>query len=87
MVEGLINSGSVHSSQIAHGVRDSHIKEPSIVRGIARFFAKAEMDYRKLSVLLLSLLNRDKLILSIDRTEWYYGKTRINILASIGAHN
>jgi len=80
MVEGMINSCSVHSSQIAHGVSDSDIKESSIVRGIERFFAKAEIDYVRLSALLLSLLNRDKLILSIDRTEWDYGKTRINIL-------
>ena len=44
-------------------------------------------DYTQLALFLLSFLPQRPLVLSIDRTEWDFGRTQVNILcivASIG---
>ena len=86
LVSGMIKSRSVIFSEIAYSI-DKPIKISSIERRIQDFFAKVRFDYTQLTVFLLSFLPPRPLVLSIDRTEWDFGQTQVNILcvvASIG---
>ena len=86
LLKSLIKSRSVLFSELADKI-DKPIKATSIERRIQDFFQKVKFDYQALILLLLSFVPHDKLVLSIDRTEWDFGKTQINILcivASVG---
>ena len=86
IIGGMIKSRSVQFWEIAEGI-DKAIKTESIERRIQDFFEKVSFDYQALMRYFLSFVHHDKLCLSIDRTEWDFGLTRINILcviASIG---
>ena len=86
LVGGVIKSRSVVFSEIADKI-DKPIKPSSIERRVQDFFAKVRFDYTQLAVFLLSFLPPRPLVLSIDRTEWDFGQTQVNILcivASIG---
>ena len=49
-------------------------------RRIQRFFAQAKLPQRATAALVLHLVPaRDRLVISVDRTEWHFGKTPINI--------
>ena len=53
----------------------------SSLRRIQRFFAHYSLDSNIIARLIFALLPRqEKLILSIDRTNWEFGQTDINIL-------
>ncbi|WP_299466585.1 transposase, partial [uncultured Microscilla sp.] len=47
------------------------------------FFAKVSFDYLKLMPFFLSFIHKQKLVLSIDRTEWDYGGCQVNVLCVI----
>ncbi len=79
LIEGIIKSRSVIFSEIADKI-DSDAKTESIERRIQDFFQKVKFDYKQLGVFLLSFVHHDKVLLSIDRTEWDFGQTQINIL-------
>lgn len=86
MIQGLISSRSVIFSEIADKI-DKPIQQSSIERRIQDFFAKVSIDYQKLGAFLLSFVPHHCLTLSIDRTEWDFGQTQVNVLcvvASIG---
>ena len=86
MISGMIKSRSVLFGEIAYHI-DQPIKTESIERRLQDFFEKVDFDYRALMLYFLCFVHHDKLGLSIDRTEWDFGKTQINILcvtASIG---
>ena len=86
MVEGIIKSRSVIFSEIADKMTRP-VKAESLERRIQDFFQKVNIDYTQLILFYLSFIHHKSLILSIDRTEWDFGKTQINILcvvASIG---
>ena len=86
IVEGMIKSRSVLFSEIADKI-DKAIKISSIERQIQDFFLKVTFNYTNLILFFLSFIHHEKLIISVDRTEWDFGKTQINILcivASIG---
>ncbi len=86
LIQGLISSRSVIFSEIADKI-DKDIKPESIERRIQDFFQKVSIEYQQLAVFLLSFVHHKDLILSIDRTEWDFGKTQVNVLcvvASIG---
>ena len=52
----------------------------SCLRRIQRFFACFILDTNVIALLLFSLLpHKTNLVLSIDRTNWQFGKTNINI--------
>ena len=82
MISGMIKSRSVIFSEIADKI-DKPIKAESIERRIQDFFQKVEIDYRQLLVYFLCFIHHDDLTLSIDRTEWDFGSTQINILCVI----
>jgi len=59
---------------------DSESKADSSLRRIQRFVAKFSFDSDIIAKLIFSLLpSKEKLILSIDRTNWKFGKLDINI--------
>lgn len=59
---------------------DSKALISSCLRRIQRFFASFVMDADVIALLLFSLLPRKtNLLISIDRTNWQFGKTNINI--------
>lgn len=82
MIGGVIRSRSVVFSEIADKI-DKPIKASSIERRIQDFFTKVRFDYSQLSVFLLSFLPQRPLVLSIDRTEWDFGKTQVNVLCAV----
>jgi hypothetical protein len=55
-------------------------KPDSSYRRIQRFFAEAKLPQRAVAALVLHLLPiKDRFVISVDRTEWHFGKTPINI--------
>jgi hypothetical protein len=64
---------------LAEGM-DSNAKMSSCLRRIQRFFAEFVIDNSKIASVLFSLLPcKTNLVISIDRTNWQFGKTDINI--------
>ena len=45
-----------------------------------RFFAGQYFDYRQISRLIFNIFSFDKVQLTLDRTNWKWGKRNINIL-------
>ena len=82
LLEGLIKSRSVVFWEIADKM-DTDIKLASIERRIQDFFKKVNVDLFKLGIVLLSFIHHSKLLLSIDRTEWDFGKLQISILCVV----
>jgi len=82
MLEGIIKSRSVIFSEIADKI-ESASKVESIERRIQAFFKEVSLDYSQLMYFFLSFIHHEQLTLSIDRTEWDFGKTQINILCVV----
>ena len=80
--EGIIKSRSVIFSEIADKI-DNPAKVASIERRIQSFFKEVSVDYHQLMLFFLSFVHHEKLTLSIDRTEWDFGKTQINVLCVV----
>jgi hypothetical protein len=74
----LIKTRSVNSSDIAT-VLNPNIKKKSNQRRIENFFANQDIDYEIIAILILTILPIKKYKVSIDRTNWKYGKKDINI--------
>ncbi len=86
LVGAMIKARSIIFSELADKM-DRAALPSSIERRIQDFFQKVDFDYEQLLVLLICFVPHDKLVLSIDRTEWDRGKKQYNILcvlASIG---
>jgi len=76
----LIKSKSVNLADIAGLFRVTN-KFESNYRRIQRFFQEYMMDFVKIGRMLVSMLPKDtKYIVAIDRTNWEFGKTPINIM-------
>jgi len=82
MIQGITRSRSVIFSEIADKI-DKPIQASSIERRIQDFFAKVGLDYQQLAVFLISFVPHSRLTLSIDRTEWDFGKTQVNVLCVV----
>ena len=76
----LIENGTI--KEIADKI-DKPIKVSSLERRIQDFFQKVNFDFEQLAVFLLSFVHKQKLILSIDRTEWDYGNCQVNVLCVV----
>jgi hypothetical protein len=76
----LLKVMTVNWTKIANGL-NGHADRRSNYRRIQRFFAHFEMDYDLLAPLMVHWLpTRSKWVLSIDRTDWQFGRFTINIL-------
>lgn len=77
---GLIQSRSVHSSNIAAHMNTS-AKIESDIRKIERFYENYGLDYEFVSLILVFCLPKGKVSISMDRTDWKFGNKWRNILA------
>ena len=59
------------------------IKSESLERRIQDFCKQVSFDYTQLMLFYLSFIHHKSLTLSIDRTEWDFGKTQINLLCVV----
>ncbi len=82
MIQGIISSRSVIFSEIADKT-DKPIQVSSVERRIQDFFAKVSLDYQQVAVFLMSFVPHPQLTLSIDRTEWDFGQTQVNVLCAV----
>lgn len=82
MIGGMIKSRSVQFHEIANCI-DCTSKTESIERRIQDFFQKTEIDYQNLMLYFLCFIHHERFKLSIDRTEWDFGKTQVNVLCVI----
>jgi len=65
----------------------ARVEERSNYRRIRRFLAEYDVDYADLSALLIRLVPQDPpYVLVLDRTEWHFGQTPINVLMIGIAH-
>lgn len=80
---GLIKSRNVQFCEIAHHL-NNEAKLSSNETRIQDFFREVELNYEQVAILLICLLPpKQKVRLCIDRTEWDFGKTQVNILMII----
>lgn len=79
-VTSLILSATVKLNRLAL-IMNTEVKSETNYRCIQRFFQQFKMDYGEFAEFVISLLpRREKHYLVIDRTNWKFGKTNINIL-------
>ncbi len=80
ILQALICARTVNLTQIA-AFFNSNAKEDSSYRRIRRFFSEFSFDITSIIPLVLSLFNlKGQLVLILDRTNWKWGKSNINIL-------
>jgi Transposase DDE domain len=85
-IPALVQSNSVQFCQTAKFL-NADVKIKSNMTRIQDFYREVEINYDFVAVLLLTLLPKNKkLRISIDRTEWDFGKTQINILMILVGH-
>ena len=85
-IPALVQSNSVQFYKTAKFL-NAEVKVQSNMTRIQDFYREVEMNYDFVAVLLLTLLPKNKkLRISIDRTEWDFGKTQINILMILVGH-
>lgn len=81
MIIAIIKSGGVGQYKMAEACGSSATTE-STERRIQRFFAQVKLDAIAITKFVLSLFNLpEKVVVVMDRTNWQFGKTDINILA------
>jgi len=82
-VLGLVKSRNVQFCEVARHLNNDAKTVSNEIR-IQDFFREAEIDYKQVAILLTCMLPSDqKSRLCIDRTEWNFGKTQVNILMII----
>lgn len=74
----MIKVRSVNSSTIANALNPNSKKE-SNQRRIENFFSGQEIDYQIIAMLILYVMPVKKYKIAIDRTNWKYGSSDINI--------
>src|SRR5579859_6371287 len=80
ILQGLFLFKSVNLVEIAMGFKTKAKKE-SAVRRVSRFFTDFTFDISAIIPLVLRLFPLEgKFLLIVDRTNWKWGKTPINIL-------
>jgi hypothetical protein len=79
LITTLCKMQTVCFERLAEGM-DSKAKISSCLRRIQRFFACFAIDNNKIASILFSLLPcQSNLIICMDRTNWQFGKTNINV--------
>lgn len=79
-ITSLIKVSSVNLVKIALAF-NAKAKESSNYRRLQRFFSSFEVDFTLIAQLIMKLLpQKDNLVLTMDRTNWKFGKANINIL-------
>lgn len=78
-VKAMIKMRTVQFSELATELNDE-VQEASNERRIQAFFRDSAIDYQKVALLLSMFLPAGKVILSLDRTEWDFGRCQVNVL-------
>ena len=71
-VQALIDRGNVQSQEVAKSL-NAKVLDESNKRRIERFMAQIDFPPQALMLLMVLLLPKEKLHLSLDRTEWDFG--------------
>ena len=80
ILQALFNVRTINLTQVPSAFK-SEVKEESSYRRVCRFFTGFSFDMSRIVLLIFCLFPRgDKCILILDRTNWKWGKTPINIL-------
>lgn len=80
ILHALFQVRTVNLTQIAEAFQSS-AKETSVYRGVQRFFKESSFDMTFIVILVSKLfLLGGKCVLIMDRTNWKWGKSHINIL-------
>lgn len=81
MLLGLFLVRSVNLSEIAVAMDGKKASIDSRYKRIYRFFANFELDFTWIARWIYALFFRgdQKVYIAIDRTNWYWGKAKINI--------
>lgn len=83
----LLRVKTVNLAEIATGFR-SKAKTDSNYKRLQRFFGKFDLDYTLIAHAVVKLMEIPQpWVLSVDRTEWSFGKTRFNLLVLGIVHN
>jgi len=86
IILSFIKIGNVRQHKVAQGTK-IQAKTNSIVRRIQRFFAEEFLRPEEASRLIFSLFNwEEKISLTLDRTNWKFGKIDINFLVVCGIY-
>lgn len=80
-VLALVRVRTVNLTQIAVGL-NPNVEHSSNYRRLQRFFESFEVCQLKLAILVLSLIEADEKgwIVALDRTEWEFGKQKLNVM-------
>jgi hypothetical protein len=78
----MIESRSVVFCEVASFLNDG-AKCISNEKRIQDFFREVKLDYNHLISFLVKLLPSGSVTLCIDRTDWQFGKVKINVLALV----
>ncbi|MFA8450692.1 MAG: IS4 family transposase [Bacteroidales bacterium] len=80
LIISMLKTQSVSFVKLSQGM-DTKASVESNYRRIQRFFSEFDIDFKHISLLLFKLLpNKRPLRLSLDRSNWKFGKLNINIL-------
>lgn len=79
MIISLITGGSIYQKGLALGI-SGDAKASSKIHRIYRFLKEFTFDYMRVASLLLSLFGVENYVIAMDRTNWRFGKSDINIL-------
>lgn len=80
LVRSVIQTRSIVSTILAHTLNDT-VQLDSNVKRIERFIQQYRLNYEQIAIVTSFLLPKGKWELSIDRTNWEYGGSSLNILA------
>lgn len=80
----MIKTRSVQLSELGFELNDE-VKASSNERRLQSFFKEATLNEDEFAFLLSLFLSFGKIDLSMDRTEWDFGKTQVNLLVISGS--
>ncbi len=82
----LLRVKTINLAEIATGFRNKAQKDSNYKR-LQRFFKDYELDYSAIAQVIVTLIDiPEPWVLSLDRTEWSFGKIRFNILMLAVVH-
>lgn len=79
MIISLISGSSIHQKGLALGINNK-AKATSKSHRVYSFFKEFSFNYIQVAAFILSLFGEEQYIVAMDRTNWKFGKTDINIL-------
>ena len=85
LIVTIIRMGRVNLKKVATKINPQQSKEVNY-RRLNRFFQYFRFEKKVMAILMSSFLDKGKWILTMDRTNWKFGRVHINILMLAVAH-